>query len=248
MQKLKIFLITLLASILLISCSDMQDSNKLIVATSADNPPYEFMQDGEIVGFDIDFINAVSKELGKEIEIKNMEFHSLIAALASNNIDAVIAGMSITPERAKRVDFSIPYAGAKIAVLYRKCDDFTAPSDLKDKKVGAQLGTIWNMLAHDLSIEIDFDIQSLASNLMLVEELKNMRIDAVVVEQSQAAKFSEAHSVLGNFPIDNMSSSFAIALPKNSQVKRDIDKAIKTLKDNGTMARLAKKWGINGTN
>ena len=88
------------------SCFEKQDQDLWIVATSPDNPPYEHIKDGEIEGFDIDLMIAIGQHLGKNIEFKNMEFHGLIAALATRNVDMVIAGMSITPERLSKVDFS----------------------------------------------------------------------------------------------------------------------------------------------
>ena len=120
------------------SCFEKQDQDLWIVATSPDNPPYEHIKDGEIEGFDIDLMIAIGQHLGKNIEFKNMEFHGLIAALATRNVDMVIAGMSITPERLSKVDFSVPYTEARIAILFRKSDSYKALSDLKNKMVGAQ--------------------------------------------------------------------------------------------------------------
>jgi polar amino acid transport system substrate-binding protein len=245
MHKLRILLVTIFLTALT-GCSDHKDENTWIVGTSADNPPYEFMQDGKMVGFDIDLITAIAQHLGKDIELRNMDFHGLLAALSSNNLDIVIAGMSITPERQKRVEFSIPYADAKIAVLFRRDDKFKRPEDLYDKKSGAQLGTIWTLIAHDMSINYHFRTKALSSNLMLVEELKAKRIDAVILEESQAEKFTAKYPELSNFSVPQYGSSFAIALPKNTVLKKNIDHAIKQLKSKGTIDALAKKWGIVG--
>lgn len=245
MHRYKFFLAILL-SFVLVSCSDGRDENTWLVATSADNPPYEHMSNGEITGFDIDFIMAIGQHLGKNIELKNMEFHGLLAALASKNVDMVIAGMSITPERQAQVDFSIPYTNARIAVLYRKEDGFGSAEDLKDKVTGAQLGTIWKLIAHDLSVKYGFKIKALANNLMLVEELKNKSLGAIIMEESQADKFIAKNPELANFSIKQYSSSFAIAMPKDSPLKKNIDHAIKALQNNGTIEALSKKWGLLG--
>ena len=119
MNKFKI-LLSIILSTILVSFGDSRDDDTWVVGTSADNPLYEFMQDGEIVGFDIDLMVAIGQHLGKNIEFRNMEFHGLLAALSSNNVDMVIAGMSVTPERQKRVTFSVPYTDARIAVLFRR--------------------------------------------------------------------------------------------------------------------------------
>lgn len=231
---------------LLSACFDDKDENVWVVGTSADNPPYEFIQNGELVGFDIDFINEVGKHLGKKIEFKNMEFHTLLAALTTQNVDLILAGLSVTQERLQRVDFSIPYTSAKIAILYRGEDKFNGAEDLKDKKVGAQLGTIWGLIAHELAIKNGFSLISLSSNLMLVEELKAKRIDAVVLEEAQAEKFVEIYPNMSRFVEKNLGSSFAIAMPKGFSHKNNIDHAIKALRSNGTTQTLAKKWGLVG--
>lgn len=243
MNKFKI-LLSIILSTILVSCGEFRDDDTWIVGTSADNPPYEFMQDGEIVGFDVDLMIAIGQHLGKNIEFRNMEFHGLLAALASDNVDMVIAGMSVTPERQKRVTFSVPYTDARIAVLFRRADKFKRSEDLKDKNTGAQLGTIWTLIAHDMSVKYGFRTKALASNLMLVEELKNKRLDAVVLEESQAEKFVAKYPKLSSFSVKQYGSSFAIALPKKTELKKNIDHTIKQLKGNGTISALAKKWGI----
>ena len=243
MNKFKV-LLSIILSTILVSCGEFRDDDTWVVGTSADNPPYEFMQDGEIVGFDVDLMIAIGQHLGKNIEFRNMEFHGLLAALSSNNVDMVIAGMSVTPERQKRVTFSIPYTDARIAVLFRRDDKFKRSEDLKNKYTGAQLGTIWTLISHDMSVQYGFRTKALANNLMLVEELKNKRLDAVVLEESQAEKFVTKYPELSTFSVKQYGSSFAIALPKKTELKKNIDHTIKQLKGNGTISALAKKWGI----
>ncbi|GAB4166912.1 MAG: ABC transporter substrate-binding protein [Rickettsiaceae bacterium] len=245
MNKLKLIFLTVF-SFFLISCSEGRNENTWIVGTSPDNPPYEYMKEGELQGFDIDLMVAIGEHLGKKIEFKNMEFHGLLAALASSNVDMVIAGMSVTPERKARVDFSIPYSDARIAMLVRRNDGFKSTEELKNKLVGSQLGTIWSLIAHDMSATHGFRTKVLASNLMLVEELRLNRIDGVILEGSQAQKFIEKNPQFSSFPVEYYGSSFAIALPKGSPQKKNIDNAIKALKSNGTIDALSKKWGIVG--
>lgn len=243
MKKISLVIVAIMG-LLLSGCFSQQDENTWIVGTSADNPPYEFMQDGKIVGFDIDLVTEIGKHLGKKVEFKNMEFHSLLAAISSKNVDLVLAGLSVTKERAARVDFSIPYASATIAVLYRIEDGFKKHQDLENKNVGAQLGTIWSLIANDLAAKNQFRFKALSSNLMLVEELKTKRIDAIIMESFQADRFAEANPALAKFNLEEFSSSFSIAMPKNSPLKKDIDHTIKSLKSNGTIHALSKKWGL----
>ncbi len=244
MNKIKNLILASLA-FLLVSCSNQNDEDLWVVGTSADNPPYEFIKNGEVQGFDIDLIKAIAKHADKKIEIKNMEFHGLIAALNSKNVEMVVAGMSVTEERLKKIDFSIPYTEADITVLTRKEDGIEKPGDLTGKILGSQLGTIWAITAYDLSVEHKFETKNLSNNLILVEELKQKRIDGVVLEGFQAEEFIKKNPQLSSFKIKGKDSDFAIALPKSSKDKELVDEAIKALKADGTIAELSKKWGIN---
>ena len=247
MKYIKLLIITILA-LSLSGCFDNQDENTWIVGTSADNPPYEYMKNGKIVGFDIDLMIAIGQHLGKNIEFKNMDFHGLLAAVSTKNVDFVIAGMSITKERLARVDFSIPYCDAKIALLVKAKDEITKPADLKGKVVGSQLGTIWSLINHDMGIHHGFQPKTLANNLILVEELKSGRIDAVILEEAQAKKFATKNPQFQSLQVEQYSSSFAIAMPKNSINKKNNDHTIKTLQKNGVINDLAKKWRIVSAN
>lgn len=225
------------------SCSPSENKS-IVIATSADNPPYEHMSAGEIVGFDIDLGNEIGKYLGRKIEIKNMEFNGLLASLATNNADMVVAALSVTEERQKNIGFSIPYADANIAILFRAQDNFSSEKDLKDKVVGSQLGTIWNLIAHNISHKYHFKTTSLLNNLVLVEELKNGRIDAVILEEAQVKKFIEKNPELASFSSMEQNSSFAIAFPLDSPLIEEVNEAIRALKDNGTISSLLKKWEL----
>ncbi len=244
MNYIRIFLITILI-FNLSACFEKQDENTWVVGTSADNPPFEYMKNGKIVGFDVDLMIAIGQHLGKNIEFKNMDFHGLLAAVSTKNVDFVVAGLSITPERMVRVDFSVPYCDAKIALLVKAKDKINGPADLKGGIVGSQLGTIWSLINHDLGINYGFQPKTLANNLILVEELKSGRINAVILEESQAKKFVKKNSLFHSFNVKQYASSFAIAMPKKSINKRNIDHTIKTLQKNGVINDLAKKWGIS---
>lgn len=226
----------------LISCNSAKDENTLIVGTSADNPPYEFIQNNQIVGLDIEIINKIAKHLGKNVVIENMDFNGLIAAIVSNKIDLAIASMSVTPERQAKIDFSDIYASSKIAVLYRTEDNFTHTTDLANKTIGALLGSIWSQFAKSVSVKYNAKVVTLLNNLALVEELKSGAIDAVIVEEAQAASFIEQNPNLSSFTVHELSSNLAIALPKKSPLKANIDGAIAALKADGTIDRIMLKW------
>ncbi|MDC0864625.1 ABC transporter substrate-binding protein [Rickettsiaceae bacterium] len=245
MSKYKSLLLIIL-SFVLISCDRQSDENIWIVGTSADNPPYEYMSNGKVIGFDIDFIQEVASHLGKKVEIKNMEFHGLMAALDSNSVDMVVAGMSVTKQRVARVDFSVPYTDAEVAVLHKTGDGVLGGKDLHNKIVGVQLGTIWALIAQDMSIKYNFRVKSLNNNLMLVEELKTGALDAVILEEFQAKEFQAKYPQFSHFQAKQYSSSFAIAMQKNSPLTKSVNHTIQTLKRQNFIEELSKKWGIVG--
>lgn len=243
MNLVKIFLLGLtLFSIS--ACSDNEAAeNTLTVAVSADNPPYEFIQDGKIVGLDIDVIKAVGEGLGKEVTIKNLDFPGLLPALSSKNVDLVISAISVTEERQKNFDFSDVYATSSIAVLYRKDEGLQAAGDLSGKVIGAQLATTWENEAKALAEKMPNTlVRSLANNLALVEELKSDSVDAVILEDMQASKFIANNPTLASFAMPDASSSFAIVFPKSSPLKDEVNKALADLKSKGKLAALKKNW------
>ena len=119
-------------------------AKKLYVGTNAEFKPYEYLEGDKITGFDIDFMDAIGKEIGYEVHWVNMGFDGLLPALQMNKVDAVIAGMSQTPERQKAVDFSMPYMFTKSEhyVIVNENSSIVKKEELKDKKVGVQIGTI----------------------------------------------------------------------------------------------------------
>ena len=127
--------------------AEQGEVKKLIVGTSADFPPFENLEvvDGKetIVGFDIDLINEIAKELGVEVEIQDMDFNGLVAAVQSDKIDLAIAGMTPDDDRREKVDFSDPYFYASQTILVKEevKDEYASMDDMVGKIVGSQLGT-----------------------------------------------------------------------------------------------------------
>ncbi|MDX2050358.1 MAG: ABC transporter substrate-binding protein [Rickettsiaceae bacterium] len=217
--------------------------NKIIFGTSADNPPYEFIDNGQVVGFDIDLAFMIAKELGKEPIIQNVDFAGLLPLLLTNNIDAAIAALTVNDARTKNVDFSSIYAKTEIAIIFHKSDKLDANSALNDKIIGAQFGSIWETIATELASKAsNAKVRSLPSNLTLITELLAKNIDLVVMEKIQSQRFCKTSDELDYFVLESHNSEFAIALPKNSELTVQINRALETLKKNGQIELLKNKW------
>ena len=220
-------------------------SGKLVVGTSADYAPYEYhtMVNGKdtIVGIDISIINEIAKDLGVQVEIVDMSFDGLLSALNIDKVDIVIAGMNPDAERKKAVDFSKIYYEAKQGVLVRTEDKDSIKSiaDLSGKKVGAQLGTTQEKIAKEQMK--DSTLISLGKIPDLVMELKNKKIDALVVELPVANGYVKNNNdlVLTNITVQEESGGSAIAVKKgNSDLVKLIDKSLDRLIADGSIDKF----------
>ena len=220
-------------------------AEKLIVGVSADYPPFESMEAGTIVGFDIDLINAIGKHLNLDVEIKDMPFYTIIPSLNSGDINIGISGISKTQERAKSIDFSEAYYTTKLALLKLNSSGFETIKN--GMKIGSQTGSVmYQWLVSQKQKGIDIDIIVMDDNLALVEELKNERIDAVLLDNVIAGNIqrkSDAKlSVITLY--DAEVSSFFIGLRKGDPLVSDINSALEAIKTSGMLDEMKKKWGL----
>lgn len=229
--------------ILLAACSPEKQDNVLLVATSADNPPFEFVRGGEVVGFDIDLINEIASRLGKTAKIKNISFQGLIPIMGSGEVDLVIAGLGETQKRKESMDFSIPYVKSSMSILTRADLVINSMEDLQGKTIGAQLGSLWHQkLLQEQKKLPTIKIATLSNNLLLMNELVGGKIEALIVESCQVDKYKEENKNLNSFEIADTTGFLSIAFSKGSELKPEIDKIITTLKNSGYIAFLEKKW------
>ncbi|MDX1924846.1 MAG: ABC transporter substrate-binding protein [Rickettsiaceae bacterium] len=239
----KILSLLLALGFFVISCSPGQKETKFAIATSADNPPFEFVENGKIVGFDIDLAAEIAKELKMELEITNLDFHSLIMSLLTDKVDVAIAALTPSPTRLAHADFSKPYTETEMAVLFRDDMKIDSEEDLKSKVLGAQFGTTWAEYAEKMAkASIGGSVRTLPDNLTLVKELLSKNVDILVMEKVQAMKFASKHGKLSFFVLPNTKSQFAIALAKNSKLTPRINEIITKLDKNGFLKRLKNKW------
>lgn len=204
---------------------EVKEKGKLVIATSADYPPYEFHKeiDGKdtIVGFDIMIAEEIAKELGVVLEIKDMKFDGLLPALQGGNVDMVVAGMTATEERKNAVNFTESYYNGEISILINKkdLDKYTTLESIKDIKIGAQKASLQESFAID-SIEAT-NIKSLSKIPDLILELKNGNIDAVVVTKQAVTGYLKQYPELTYANIDtgeDTSEGAAIAIKKSDDL------------------------------
>lgn len=221
----------------------IKDSGKIVLGTSADFPPYEFHKEvngkDTIVGFDIEIAKEIAKDLSVELQIKDMQFKGLLAALNTGNVDLVIAGMTPDEDRKETTDFSKLYYITEQALVIRDEDanSIVSLQDLEGKKIGAQMGSTQETIASE---QIDkANVKSLGKISDLILELKNDKTDALVVAKPVAEAYVSKNSDLfiPDIHFENIDEGSAIAFKKGSP---DLVDAI-----NKTLDRLIEDGSIN---
>jgi len=224
------------------ACGAMS-ADTLKIGTNANFPPFEYIDDSSnIVGFDIDLVNELTKRSGYDVEIVNMGFDGLIPALKSGKIDAAISGMSATEERKKAVDFTDPYFTTDNVYLKRKDDDsIKALEDIKEKPVGVQLGTVQEARAGEVTSKSNPFKDPIAA----IMALKGGKVDAVILDTSVAYGYLKQNPDLVEFFKEpDGSDGFAIAFDKdkNPEAVGKFNEALKAMKDDGAYDKLLEKY------
>ena len=236
MKKVILFLMLILSSLSFAA-------KKLYVGTNAEFAPYEYLENGKMVGFDIELMDAIGEELGYEIVWSNMSFDGLLPALQMKKIDAVIAGMSQTPERQKAVTFSMPYllfSSDEHYVIVNEESSYVKNEELNGKKIGVQIGTMQEEFAKDLG-GLPQLYNSWTGALM---DLQQNKIDAVIIADVSGEEYLK--TMKGIKKIDVVEENFpgaSIALRKGeTELAEQINQAILKIDAEGKYLEILKKY------
>lgn len=249
---LKLGLTTFLAAILTLGFSYLpgiaqEASTVWEVGTEPTFPPFEMKDDasGDLIGFDIELMNALGEAAGREIEFVSLPFDGLIPALQSNTIDAAISGMTITAERAQTIDFSRPYFEAGLAIAVREGnDEIESFENLEGKRIAVQIGTTGAEQANAIA---GANVSTFDNAPLALQELVNGRVDAVVNDlPATLYAINEANlqgvKIVGELITEEY---YGIAIPKNSEVLGEINTALDQLIQDGTYAQIYRKWFVS---
>jgi ABC-type amino acid transport substrate-binding protein len=247
-------LVTLLTLIFILSgCVQQNTTETITILTSSGYPPYEMVdEDGKLIGFDIDFGNALGEKLGVEVKWEDMDFDGIIGSLNSNRGTMAIAAMSPDPER--DVDFSVPYyIGAEESpffILTLASGGVVDSNDLVGKKVGTQIGTIQESLLNKIETEFSLVTDPKQNVSQLIQEVITGRLDFVIIEGPTAREYVLEFPVLTTFELSHPEvtkyieevAGVSVALPRGSEWTSKVNEAIEALIADGTMDALIKKW------
>lgn len=226
MKIVKIGVVCLL-SFLLVGCG--KSDNKLVMVTEAGFAPYEYRDSSGIVGVDVDIAKEIAASLGKKLEIKDVAFDSLINELNSGKADFAAAGMSISEERKKEVDFSIEYVSSKQVIVIRKgYTGIRNVSDLDGKTISVQLGSVADSYASK-----EFKNSKIVRQKKFLgasEDVKANKSDCIIMDELPAKELVKNNSELTILSIDLFTDKYAIAVKKgNTELLNKINEVLERL-------------------
>ena len=241
MKYIKVMITTLVIICMIFLTSGCgKKENELVLVTEAGFAPYEYYEEGKIVGVDIDIANEIAKELGKELVIKDVSFDFVINEVKSGKADFAAAGISITPERAEEVDFTMEYTVSNQVVVVKKGSNIKNFDDIKDKKIAVQLGTVADLYA---SVNYkDATIVSHKKYLSAVEDVKTGKADLIIMDELPAKEIVKENDNLVILDGVLFQDKYGMIVKKgNDELKEEINKVLERMINDGTIDKLVLK-------
>lgn len=247
MKKVVKLLSVLMLMFAFVACGDKKEEAKveekgpLYVGTNAEFPPFEYLEEGKVVGFDVDFINAIGKELGREIIVKDMSFDGLLPALQTKKVDVVVAGMTATEERQKAVNFSQPYYSAnQVIILPTENTNIKGFEDLVGKRVAVMLGFTGDVVVSEME---GVEIERFNAAYAGIMALQAGKVDAVVLDSETANNYVAKNEGLKLAEGKGESEDYAIAVRKDdAKLLEELNIAITKIKEDGTFGEIIEKY------
>ncbi len=243
--------IAVLGIVALAGCGNNDDNGgKLILATSADFPPYEYMEGSEYAGIDIEIAGLIAEKLGAELVVENMNFNSVIDSIQAGKADIGMSGITVTEKRKQSVNFSDSYTTAVQAIIVpenspiKTVDDIYA--DGAAYKFGVQLSTTGDIY---ISGEINTDktlngtVEQYTTGAEAVAALVAGKIDCVVIDNEPAKSFVKANEGLKVLETEYAVEDYAIALSKdNPELLAEVNETLAEIKANGKLNEIITKY------
>lgn len=256
MKKLVTLLAIVVFTFLMAGCSSSTPTAKndsvvdkikktkvLTVGTDATFKPFEYKNNGNYEGFDIELIQAVAKELGADrVEYVDTDFKGLIPGLLAKKFDVIASAMYITDERKQTINFSDSYFPGGLSIMVKKEDNsIKGVGDLKGKKVSVQVGTKSAKFLEEKYPDIT--LVKVETNNEMFLELETGKVNAVVTGLPAAKTYAKEKGTVKVLPDTLTEEFYGYGLRKDDvELTQAINAAVKKLKDNGTYAAIEKKW------
>lgn len=221
----------------------------LIMATNATFPPYEYKEGEEFVGIDVEIAQAIADKLGMTLEIKDVDFGSIIGGVQTGKYDMGVAGLTVTPDREKSVNFTTSYATGIQVVIVTEDSEIKSIDDLKgdgSMKIGVQQDTTGDIYA-SASVEEDGygeeNVIRYKTGADAVQALKTGKVQAVIIDNEPAKSFVKANEGLKILDGTWVEENYAIAIAKdNTELLEKVNNALAELKEEGKLDEIISKY------
>lgn len=245
-KKLAALMLSTAMIVSLAGCGGGGDKGGVLTfGTNAEFPPFEFVSAngvvGEFDGIDMAIAKQIAEDNGKEVKIENMEFDSLLVALQNGQIDAAIAGMTVTEDRKEAVDFSTPYYQATQVMIVKEDSDIAKATDMEGKKIVV----IQGYTGEECVKKLGYEYEAFKKGTEAILELVNGKCDVVVLDSVTAEKYVKDNEGLKivNDSEEFENEEYAIAVKKdNKELLDQINKSIDKMKNDGKIAEFAAKY------
>lgn len=247
MKSLRTMAAVLALGLCVVSAAFAAPKKAITVASDATWPPMEFVDaNKKVVGFDIDFINAVAKEAGLQVTVKNTAWDGIFAGVEAGQYDAIISSVTITPERQAKYDFTVPYVQIGQILVVPKGEKGTKLSDLKGKKLGAQIGTTGAM---EIKKVAGVELKTYDEVGLAFEDMAAGRIAGVVCDEPTAITYAlQKKEYSSKFKIVGKSftkEAYGIVVKKgNKDLVAQLNKGIVAVQKKKIDTQLKKKWQL----
>ena len=228
----------------------IKKAGKLVLATGNYRPfEYHDEKTNKIIGYDIDVAEAIAKKIGVPLEVKEMQFTSLIPTLQNGQADLVIAAMYITPQRQEVVDFAAPYMDTGMVLAVRANENgIKSEKDLDGKVVGVKTGATSEKVAEDFKAKgAKITIKSYKETVDYLLDLENGRLDVAINDLLNQLEYNKTHPNVKIVGEPFTKAQLGIAVKKgDKELLELINGVLKDMKQSGEADKLYKKWLTGG--
>ena len=246
-MKITKILSVVLAALMVVACfaacgEKATNENVLTMATNAEFPPFEYLEDGKMVGAEIDMAYLIAEKLGMELEISNIDFDAALTGAATGKYDMALSGITASEERKKNMNFTVPYYEASQAIIVMADSELATAADLEGKILSCQEGTTGELFI----LEGNYEVQSYKTGAEAISALTAGKVDAVVIDDAVARALSASQNGATKVLDEALTKEeYAIALQKgDDELTAKISAAIEELKAEGKLAEIFDKYEL----
>ena len=224
------------------------EAGKLHMATNAAFPPYEMTNDsGGFEGIDVEIAEKIAAKLGLELVVDDMDFSSVLTAVQGGKADIAMAGLTVTPDRQKNVDFTDSYAtGVQVVIVPEDSDIKTVDDLANDKMIGTQEGTTGYIYCSDTPENGGYGedhVIAYTNGATAIQALLAGKVNAVVIDSQPAKEFVAANDGLKILDTEYVTEDYAIGISKdNPELLEAVNNALKELIEDGTVQEILDKY------